>query len=73
MTHKPPVPTASQSPYPLHPAPVRRQRAARPARTSPRAIEEGRPHRPTGLLLGLGLGAIAGAAMLLGRRWHRAG
>lgn len=68
MTHKPLVPTASQSPYPLHPLPGRRQRLARPGR-QPVSKAEATPRRiPAGLVIGLGFGAAAAILLLLRRR-----
>ena len=70
MTHKPPVPTASQSPYPLHPAPVQPQRRTRPARERPFETERAPQWatHSTGWKIGIGLVVTAFAYLLFRRR-----
>lgn len=68
MTHKPPVPSASQSPYPLHPQPVPRQAVARPARERTPPVRRVRRGASTGWTIGLGAAAALGVAFLFARR-----
>lgn len=67
MAHEPPVPTASQSPYPLHPAPLHTDGEDRqPAgRKEGRAAE--RPPSSRSLAIGIGSAAIV-AALIFARR-----
>lgn len=70
MTHKPRVPTASQSPYPLHPVPTQRQRRTRPARERPFETERApqRAMHSSGWTIGMGLVVTAFAYLLFRRR-----
>jgi hypothetical protein len=70
MTHKPRVPAASQSPYPLHPAPVEPQRRTFPATDRPFATEPTTQRVPhsSGWTIGIGLVVAAFAYMLFRRR-----
>lgn len=70
MTHKPPVPAGSQSPYPLHPAPARTLRPARPVRARPVQAQQepAKAERSTGWTIGVGVAVIAVAFLFLRRR-----
>ncbi|MDO6414934.1 DUF3606 domain-containing protein [Sphingomonas sp. BIUV-7] len=60
MTHKPPVPQASVSPYPLHPAPIVEKAAPIPTRPSEAPKKElGR----SGAILSIGAAVGLGAAL----------
>ncbi|KFG90434.1 hypothetical protein BV98_001638 [Sphingobium herbicidovorans NBRC 16415] len=68
MTHKPRVPAASQSPYPLHPAPV--EPGTSPATDRPFETEPAPqpvPHS-SGWTIGIGLVVAAFAYLLFRRR-----
>jgi len=69
MSHEPPVPAASQSPYPLHPAPV-----AKSADEEPRNVERTGEAKASSLIgpksvaVGIGSAAIVAALLFVRRR-----
>lgn len=65
MTHKPVVPAASQSPYPLHPAPA--SHAAAPA-TEAETPTHGTALSSRNVAIGIGSAAIVAALMWVRRR-----
>ncbi|ANI77569.1 MULTISPECIES: MYXO-CTERM sorting domain-containing protein [Sphingobium] len=69
MTHKPHVPAGSQSPYPLHPAPMQ-QTLPRSVPVSPPEERQARAlaTHSTGWTIGVGLAVIALSFLFLRRR-----
>jgi hypothetical protein len=66
MTHEPKIPMASQSPYPLHPAPIDHHPA--PETLQPEEAEETKgPLSAKSVAIGIGSAAIV-AALLYARR-----
>ena len=65
MTYDPPVPAASQPPYPLHPAPV--DHSAEPA-TKAEATANETAFSPRNVAIGIGSAAIVAALMWVRRR-----
>ncbi|HJT41261.1 MAG TPA: hypothetical protein VJ762_13095 [Sphingobium sp.] len=68
MSHKPRIPTASQSPYPLHPLPTELQPRLHPVEQERPVEARARPHRISGRSIGLGLATAAVVLLVMRRR-----
>lgn len=68
MSHKPPVPAASVSPYPLHPEPIKHEvPIAAPKDTKPSGNELSKK-AVAGAAIGIGSAAIVAALLYIKRR-----
>ena len=69
MSHEPPVPMASQSPYPLHPAPVAKIAEEKPKKAKRKEEAKASPLiGPRSIAVGIGSAAIVAALMFVRRR-----
>ena len=70
MSHEPPVPTASQSPYPLHPAPIVKSASEEEPKQAKRKEESKSSPLidPKSMAVGIGSAAIVAALMFVRRR-----
>lgn len=69
MSHKPLVPSASQSPYPLHPAPLVKSTSEEPDQPEREREEIASPLiGPKSMAIGIGSAAIVAALMFVRRR-----
>lgn len=68
MSHKPPVPVASVSPYPLHPEPIKHDApVASPKVAKPSGNEQSKK-AVVGAAIGIGSAAIVAALLYMKRR-----
>lgn len=68
MSHKPPVPSASVSPYPLHPAPIKHEAPVTARKDGEPSGNEPSKKAIVGAAIGIGSAAIVAALLYMKRR-----
>lgn len=68
MSHKPPVPAASVSPYPIHPEPINNQTPATRKSDAEPSSNEPSKKAMVGAAVGIGSAAIVAALLYMKRR-----